>query len=366
VGPDGVIYVVAMRKNGSGTYFQRLHALDLGTGAELFGGPQDIQATFPGTGDNSQNGMVVFDPAQYKEMAALLLLNGRVYTSWSAHFDSRPYTSWIISYDEATLAQTSVINLTPNANGGSFWNSGGGLAADSDGNIYQMLANGIFDTTLNGNGFPNKGDYANAFVKLSTARSLTVADYFAMSNIASENGFDVDLGSGSALLLPDMADAQGQTRHLAVGAGKDGNIYLLNRDNMGKFNPNNNNSNAYQVSSGLPSSYCTPAYFNGYIYFGPIAFPFSNARLGTPPAFASFIYTASISSNGATNGIVWGARGKLSALDASSLNPLYDSDQAPNGRDSFGPGIKFITPTIANGKVYIGAQNVVGVFGLLP
>jgi len=387
-GANGAIYVVAMSKNGSGNYFQRLHALDLATGAELFNGPVDIHATFPGSGANSHSGNVVFDPAQYKERPGLLLLNGKIYTAWSSHCDGGPYTAWIMAYDETTLAQTSVINLTPNGSEGAFWNAGDGLAADSSGNIYQMLGNGTFDSTLNANGFPNSGDYGNAFVKLSTAgNSLSVTDYFTMSDTVNESNADTDLGSGGAMLLPDMTDSLNNTRHLAIGGGKDGHIYLADRDNMGKFNtgsPNtNSNPNLYQdLPGGAPGGIrSTPAFFNGTVYFGPTgasirAFQFSNARLNISPTShspQSYGYpgaTPSISSNGTSNAIVWATENSspavLHAYNATNLgNELYNSNQAPNGRDSsFGDGNKFITPTIANGKVYVGTQNSVGVFGL--
>ena len=259
--------------------------------------------------------------------------------------------------------------------------SGAGLAADSAGNIYPLLANGTFDTTLNQNGFPTLGDYGNAFVKLSTANGgLTVADYFTMSNTVAESNADEDFGSGGALVLPDMTDANGVTRHLAVAAGKDQALYLVDRDNMGKFNPNADN--IYQeFLSALPGGiYGMPAYFNGQLYYGPVgynllAFQFSNAKLQTPPVSSSsttFAYpgaTPSISANGTSNAIVWATENTnpavLHAYDATNLsNELYNSNQAGT-RDQFGAGNKFITPTIANGKVYVGTTNGVGVFGLL-
>jgi len=384
MGPNGVIYAVAMNWNGAGVYFQRLHALDLATGTELFGGPIDIGATFQGTGDGSIHDTIVFDPTQYKERPGLLLLNGTVYTAWSSHCDYPPYHSWIIAYDEITLAQKSIINLTANGSQGGIWNSGAGLTADDDGNIYQMLGNGTFDIILDSKGFPNLGDYGNAFVKLSAAGGLSVVDYFAMSNTVSESDDDLDLGSGGALLLPDMTDSQGVVRHLAIGAGKDENIYLVDRDDMGKFNADNDNGNAYQVlRNALPGGiWSMPAYFNGYVYFGAVggpirAFQFNNALLNTSPISQSidnFRYpgaTPSISSNGSRNGIVWVAENTdpavLHAYDATDLGiELYNSNQAPDGRDQFGTGNKFITPTIANGKVYVGTTNGVGVFGLLP
>jgi len=377
-GPNGVVYVVAMSKNGS-TYHQRLHALDLALGTELFGGPVDVQATYPGTGDNSSAGNVIFDPGQYKERAGLLLLNGTLYTGWASHCDIRPYTGWIMAYDPSSLAQTAVLNVTPNGNEGAIWSSGAGLAADSSGNIYFLDANGFFDTNLT-NGSPSQGDYGNAFIKLSTSGGkLAVADYFEMYNQASENGSDVDLGSSGAMVLPDLTSG-GQTMHLAVGAGKDGNLYVVNRDSMGKFNASNNNS-IYQELSGIFSSiFSAPAYFNNTVYFGPVgssikAFTISNAKLSTSPtahtsnSFAFPGASPSISANGTNNAILWAIENSspavLHAYDATSLSELYNSNQASGGRDQFGAGNKFMTPMIANGKVYVGTPTGVAVFGLL-
>lgn len=176
-GPNGAVYLVAMSKDSSGNYHQRLHVLDLALDAELLGGPVEIQATYPGTGDDSNGTDVVFDPAQYKERAALLLLNGAVYLGWASHCDDRPYTGWIMGYNASTLAQATVLNVTPNGNEGAIWMAGAGLAADSSGNIYFLDANGDFDSTLNASGFPSEGDFGNAFLKLSSSNGLAVADY---------------------------------------------------------------------------------------------------------------------------------------------------------------------------------------------
>ena len=380
-GPNGVIYIVAMSKDASGNYHQRIHALDLALGTELLSGPVDIQATYPGTGDSSSSGNVVFEPGQYKERAALLLLNGVIYTGWASHCDIRPYTGWIIGYSESTLAQTSVLNVTPNGNEGAIWMAGAGLAADSSGNIYFLDANGDFDTNMNASGFPGDGDYGNAFMKLSTSSGLAVADYFEMDNEASENSSDTDLGSGGMIVLPDLTNGSGQTMHLAVGAGKDSNLYLVNRDSMGKFS--SNNANIYQELAGaLPGGvWAMPAYFNNMLYYGSVgspiqAFPFTNAKLSTSATAQtanSFGYpgaTPSISANGASNGIVWAVENAspavLHAYNAANLNELYNSNQASGGRDQFGSGNKFMTPMIVNGKVFVGTPNGVAVFGLLP
>jgi hypothetical protein len=378
-GTHGVIYVVAMSKSGS-TYFQRLHALDVTTGAEMFGGPTNITASFPGAGDNSSNGNVIFDPAQYKERAALLLLNGVVYTTWASHCDIRPYNGWIMGFNQATLAQTTVLNVVPNGSEGAIWMADTGPAADGSGNIYVLDANGDFGTTLNAGGFPSNGNYGNAFLKISTAGGLAVADYFEMQNQQQENASDADLGSGGAVVLPDLTDGTGTVRHLSVGAGKDGHLYVVNRDAMGKFNAGSNN--IYQELSGVLGGgiFSMPAYFNGTLYYGAVgdaikAFKITNAILATGPASQTsntFRYpgtTPSISANGTSNAIVWAAENTtpavLHAYDASTLHELYNSNQA-GSRDQLGAGNKFITPTIVNGKVYMGTTDSVGVFGLLP
>jgi hypothetical protein len=380
-GAHGILYAVAMSKNSS-TYFQRLHAVDISTGAELESGPVTVQATYPGTGANSSGGVVVFDPKQYKDRAALLLLNGVIYTSWASHCDDSPYTAWIMGYNQTTLAQTSILNLTPNGNEGSIWQSGGGLAADPQGNIFALIANGTFDTTLDANGFPSKQDYGNGYVKVSTVGGeLKVADYFNMLNTVSESGADADLGSGGAMVLPDLNYGTAGILNLAVGAGKDGNLYVVNRNNMGKFSSTSNN--VYQeIAGAVPNGvWGVPAYFNSTVYYCDQnstlkSFSITNGKLATTPVHtgASFTYPGvlpSVSANGASNGIVWAIENigtaVLHAFAANDLTrELYNSNQAANGRDHFGGGNKFITPMIADGKVFAATSNGVAVFGLLP
>jgi len=382
-GPNGTLFVVAMSSGGA--YHQRLHALDVTTGAELLGGPTEIAATFPVPGGATRT----FDPGQYAERAALLLSHGTIYTAWTSHCDIAPYTGWIIAYAETTLAQTAAFNLAPNGTGSGFdsagpaiWMSGGGPAADGAGYIYLLTGNGAFESTLDAQGFPSLGDYGNSFVKLAGgATSMVVADYFTLFNEVAESQADEDLGSGGALLLPDLTDSGGTARHLMVGAGKDGNLYVVNRDNMGKFNATGNN--IWQQLNGVLSGgiWSTPAWYNGTLYYGPaggnlLAFAMANARLAasaTSQSVATFTYPGTapaVSASGNTNGIVWGHENSspavLHAYDASNLaHELYNSSQAANGRDQFGPGNKFITPTIADGKVFVGTQSGVAVFGLL-
>ena len=378
-GPNGAMYVVGMSKDAGGAYHQRIHALDVATGAELFGGPTEITASYPGTGANSSNGRVIFVPKQYAERQALLLLNGVIYTGWTSHCDIQPYTGWVIAYSADTLKQTSVLNLTPNGSGGAIWMSGAGMASDGSA-IYLLDANGSFDATVNAAGVQISGDYGNAFLKLGTTAGLSVADYFEASNTVQESNADEDLGSGGALLLPDLTDASGAVHHLALGAGKDSIIYVVNRDSMGKYNPVADA--IYQELAGQISGpvFSMPAYFNNTVYFGAWgdkikAFAISGARLSaapvsqSPTTFGTPGATPSVSANGSSNGIVWAAENGVTAVlhayDATNLaKELYNSNQA-GSRDQFGPGNKFITPMIANGKVYVGTSTGVAVFGLL-
>jgi outer membrane protein assembly factor BamB len=381
-GTHGTLFVVAMSKDAASNYHQRLHALDLASGAELLGGPTEISATSP----TAAGGVAMFAAGQYEERAALLLLNGTVYTSWTSHCDIAPYFGWIIGYSESTLSQSAVLNVAPNSSGGgpSIWMSGGGPAADSEGNIYLLTANGVFETTLDANGFPNQQDYGNSFLKLSTAGgSLSVADYFTMFNEVAESGADQDLGSGGEMLLPDLTDSTNTVRHLVIGAGKDGNIYVVNRDSMGKFNASGNSQIWQQVSGAVPAGiWATPAYFNGTVYYGDMgstlkAFTIANAKLAAAPQSQSSVQFAypgtapSVSANGTSNGIVWAHENSnpavLHAYDATNLaHELYNSSQASGNRDQFGAGNKFITPTVADGKVFVGTTSAVAVFGLLP
>jgi Immunoglobulin domain len=380
-GAHGILYVVAMSKDATSTYHQRLHALDLVTGAEALNGPVEIAATYP----TAAGGSTTFSPGQYEERAALLLANGTVYTSWTSHCDMAPYFGWIIAYSSSTLARTAMLNVAANSGGvgPSIWMSGGGPAADAAGNIYLLTANGAFETTLDANGFPSGRDFGNSFLKLSTAGgSLSVADYFTMYNEVAQSAADQDLGSGGEMLLPDLADSSNTVRHLVIGAGKDGNIYLVNRDSMGKFNPSGNSQIWQELSGSLTSSiFSTPAYFNRTVYYGDVgatlkAFTLSNAKLVAAPQsqtatqFAFPGTAPSVSANGAANAIVWAHENSnpavLHAYDAANLaHELYNSSQAAGNRDQFGAGNKFITPTVADGKVFVGTTAAVAVFGLL-
>jgi len=292
----------------------------------------------------------------------------------------------VIGYSESNLQQAMVLNLTPNGGQGGIWMSGDGPAADAAGSVYLMVGNGLFDTTLNANGFPTNGDFGNAFVKIGPTVPATVTDFFAPYDTTVQSEGDYDLGSGGTLLLPDILDDAGKQWHLGLGSGKTGFIYVVDRDNMGKFDPSVDN-----VRQEIPACcgpfgglygpmFSTPAYFNSTVYFGasgqPVeAFAVANAQLSVPFTMLSsnsFPYpgaTPSISANGSANGLLWavenGTTGVLHAYDASDLsNEVYNSNTNA-ARDRFAPN-KFMVPTIVNGRVYVGTPTGVAVFGALP
>jgi hypothetical protein len=372
------LYVVAFTKEVAGSsmsYVQRLHALDLATGAEKIGGPVVIRASVPGTGPGSVNGVVSFDAIKENQRPALLLDNGVVYVAWASFDDITPYHGWVIGYDAQTLQQTAVFNATPDGGEGGIWQSGGGPAADAAGNIYVVTGNGTFDA--NGGAAPND-DYGDTFLELTpTANGLTVTSYFTPFNQAVLDARDEDLGSAGPVVLPDQS---GPDAHLLIGAGKEGKIYVLNRDNLGGFDPSTDNV-VQELPQAITSAFDTPAYFNGQVYFGGVgdalkAFALADGMLSSSPTSQTstvFGYpgtTPSISADGSANGIVWvvqsGNPAVLRAYAGGDLGTeLYDSTQA-GGRDQLARSVKFEVPTVVNGKVYVGTQTGLTVFGLLP
>jgi uncharacterized protein (TIGR03437 family) len=371
---SGTLYVVTMTMEVSGgatNYAHRLHALDLTTGAERTGSPVLIQASFPGTGEKGTT--VTFIPRNYKSRPGVLLLNGVVYTSWSSHCDAGAYHGWLMGYDAKTLAQVSVYNNTPNGSQGSFWAGGAAPAVDAQGNIYLDAGNGTFDSDTGGT------DLGESFIKLSTSGGLSVIDYFTPFNQLDLNNKDLDTGSSGSLLLPDSVGSP-EHPHLLTSAGKEGRIYLLDRDNLGHFQAGSDSQIVQSLPAAVTGLFGIPAYFNGTVYFSGggdnlKAFPIANAAFGPTPSSQSATKIGglgsvpSVSANGATNGIVWitesSSGGILRAYDAGNLaSELYDSGQN-RARDALGSYVKFSSPTIANGKVYAGTQNSLAVFGLL-
>lgn len=376
---NGTLYVVAATKE-NGAYYQHLHALDVTTGAEKFGGPVLIAASLKGTGSNSSNGYISFDPFRSNQRAALLLMNGVVYISWASHgLESKfPYHGWVLGYDENTLALIQTFCVTPNGDQGGIWQSGDGLAGDTLGNIFFMSGNGTFDASKGGI------DYGMSYVKLSSTAGLTVADYFTPYNAVTESSGDLDLGSGGPLLLPYQSGAT--FPNLAVGAGKDGNLYLVNRDNMGGFNRHNNSQLVEEIPNAFAGQgvYSTPAYWQGYLYYWANfdylrVFQLTDGLIGTTPIVTSSYSLASpgatpvISADGNTNGIVWAldtsktltGPAVLHALNARTAVELYNSSQSGT-RDKAGNAVRFTIPTVANGKVYVGTETELDVYGLFP
>lgn len=371
---SGTLYVVAKTKE-HGEYFQRLHALDITTGAEKFGGPVVIQATVPGTGDGSDH--IDFDPLIEHQRSALLLSRGVVYIAWASHGDNGPYHGWILGYNATTLQQVAVFNSTPNGTLGGIWMAGGGLAADDAGNIYGVTGNGTFDIDT------PRTNFGDTLLKFATDSNgaLSVADFFTPFDQQELATDDLDLGSSGPVLLPDQP---GGSPHLLVFAGKNPKIYLVDRDNLGQFNASSDQI-VQSVTGEIPGSFGTPGYFNGRIYYHGSqeslqetlkAFDLSGGVIDPNPSSESTIAygfpgaVPSISADGASNGIVWEtqrgvtAPGVLHAYDANDVsNELYNSSQA-GARDTFGLAVKFAPPTVANGKVFVGAANRLAVFGI--
>jgi hypothetical protein len=369
------LYVVALTAGQDTHLIQRLHALDVTTGVERPGSPMVITASVPGTGDglfSSESTIVDFDPDFYKNRAGLLLLNGMVYVAWASHCDSLTYHGWIMAYDAKDLHQVAAFNSTPNAYQGAFWMGGAAPAADESGNIYAISANGIFDANTDGL------DFGDSILKLSSP-GLTVIDYFTPFNQMDLDRNDIDLGSSTAVLLPDAVGSVAH-RHLLVTAGKEGRIYLIDRDHLGHFGASDDTQIVQSLSGAIKSLFSGPAYFNHTLYFASAydtlkAFSISDAQLATSPSSQSvevFGYAGGVpvvTARGFSNGIVWvvesSAGGTLHAYDASDLsNELYNS-QMNASRDALGSSLPFTVPTIANGRVYVGNANSVVVFGLL-
>jgi hypothetical protein len=385
----GTLYVVAKSKV-NGTFYQHLHALDVGTLAEKLNGPVSIHAQVAGSGYDSSGGVVTFSPLQQNQRAALLLENGHVIISWSSHCDSDPWHGWMMSYSSSTLAQEAALNTTPNGSQGGIWMSGGGPAADASGHIYLATGNGTWNGT---------SDFSESELKLGPPANGTfpVLDYFTPYNQAHLTSIDFDLGSGGLLLLPPLSSGQ----QLFVQGTKSGTIYLVNAGNLGKYCVNlapacsGSDPNVAQEIPANPGVWGSPAYWNGNVYWAGVndnikAYSFNaggSGKLSTSPTsqspqiFAFAAPTPSISSNGQTNAILWGLDGAgddsgcgngttnclgLFAYDATNLSHLlYSSAQAANGRDSAGTAVKFQAPIIANGKVYIGTKGNVIAYGLL-
>ena len=383
-GAHGRVFLVMMETDGQGSYNYKLHALDLATGQDALT-PTVVSGSVSGQGPAT-----TFVAIKQRSRAGLLLLNGIIYVAFGAFCDPDvlPYSGWLLGYSEANLSQVAIFNDNPNGapasqylpdgSGGGIWQAGLGPAADANGYIYVATGNGPFDQTLSG-GFPANQDYGDSVLKLSTVNGLSVVDYFTPYNQQQEADTDVDLASGGVVVLPTIFDTNKKGHNLLVATGKDKNIYLLDRGNLGKFNGTQNK--IYQELDGAngDGAWSSSAYFNGSIYCAGInttlkrfQFDFSNPNkplLNPTPAaetaqtFYFPAFTPSISSHGGQDGIVWGyeyivGASRLHAYDPSSLTELYNSGNL------LGTGVKFAVPTICNGKVYLGTANSLAAFGL--
>jgi hypothetical protein len=376
---SGTLYVVAKTKESS-SYVQRLHALHITTGAEKSGSPIVIKASVPGTGDGTTT--VTFSALRENQRPGLLLSNGIVYLGFGSHGDNPTYHGWVLAYNATTLQQVMVYCSTPDTTEGGIWQSGGGLATDATGNIFFAVGNGGFDADTAGR------DYGDSIAKLSTSGS--VVDYFTPYNQAYMSSTNIELGSGGPVLLVDQTS--GPYPHLLISAGKDGTIYVVNRDNMGHYNSSGNSQipqylvNALLNSNAESGNYSSPVYFNGYVYFAAVndrlkAFQLTNGLLSTSPSSQSSVTypyrggSFAVSANGTGNGILWAMQdntygtpdsGILRAYDAGNLtSELYNTSQAGT-RDALDVANKFSIPLVANGKVFVVSHTQLIAYGLLP
>jgi hypothetical protein len=387
----GTIYVLSKSVNASTTFFQRLHALAMTTGAEKFSGPADLSASVPGTGDGGST--VSFDLQNQHQRSALALVNVNgsdvVYVSSASHEDKTPYHGWVLGYNAANVTQqVAVFNSTANSGLGGIWMAGSAPAADSSGNLFLATGNGQFDGNLSA---PPNNDFGDSVLKLDATTGLTLTDWFTPDDQLNLENQDADLGSGGVTLLPDQP--LGPHDHLLVAAGKESIVYLIDRDGMGNYRSNNNGQIVQSFSAGN-GSFGTPAFWQNNLYYagagGSLQLfefdPVMGKFITSPSSQSSHSFsfpgaTASISSQGASNGIAWAmdvsqygvpssfglGPAVLYAYDATDLTTeLWDSTQATSNRDQACDAVKFVPPTVANGKVYVSTRTEVDVYGLLP
>lgn len=365
----GTLYVTAKTKevvSGVTTYYYRLHALDITTGLEKFGGPVSI------TGKIGNLSLIILHQFQ---RPGLLLSNDTLYIGFGSNGCDLTARGWFFAYNASNLQQVAQMTTQPDQSyGSSIWQAGVGPAADSNGNVYLSTANGLFNYST---GFPDIGD--SVLQLSSSSAGFTVENYFTPYDQDYMAANDLDLGSGGVTLLPTQSGTS--TPDLLITSGKEGDIYLLNEDNLGGYNGVNNNQAVQYIPSALGEFYGSPLYWNNTVYFlahldNLKAYSLTNGMLSSTPVAQTTsklttIGLPAISANGANNGIVWlvrnvGGTPLLSAYDAVRLYLLYDTSMAVGGRDSLGIVEHYATPTIANGKVYAGTETQLVVYGLFP
>jgi hypothetical protein len=356
---SNTIYVVGKTLQNGTVVRHDLHALDLSTGAEKFGGPVQIAAT-----STSLKGKVTqFNSLHQKNRPGLVLVNGVLYMAFGSNGCNDNNTGWVLSYNPTSLQQLGSFNTSPDIGLTSIWQSGAAPAADSNGYIYAETAESTnYDVPLGGQ------SYCNSVLKLSPT-SVALSDYFTPWNVAFLNTNDYDLSSSGVLLLPDQP---GPYPHEAIATGKFGAVYVLNRDNMGMFSTNDTQIIQELSLIVVGEMMGSPAYWNGTVYFNPTASPLQSFKLSNGQLVPSVntsqkltgSHSPSVSSNGNTNGIVWLISGnQLWAFDAVSLKLLYTSGQS-GARDTLPPVPHFVTQTVANGRVYVGTKASVEAYGL--
>ena len=373
----GTLYVLARTKiahrASADEYFQHLHALAITTGVEKFGGPKLITASVPGKGAGAKNGQVAFDPLKENPRAALTLVNNAVYLTWASSCDVDPYHGWVMAYDAQTLSQKAVLNVNPDGSEAGIWLSDTGPAADGEGNLYVPTGNGTFDAASGGR------NYGDSVLKLDGA-TLTIRDYFTPHDQDRISNADSDVGSSGPTLLPDQP---GPHRHVLLQPTKDSTIYVIDRDNMGKYG--RDSDGLVQIIHMPGGGYGAMAHWNGHTFFAASDdhlrdYVVKNGHLAPGAAstteFVNPGATPSVSANGNKNAIVWAIATKtwngpdtkpavLYAFDASKLGePLYTSEQNSQ-RDRAALATRFVIPVVYNGRVYFGTRSEVEVYGLL-
>lgn len=372
------LYVAAKTlKNGSSFFY--LHAIDIASGHEKGGSPVLITATVPGKGRGSRDGTVTFDAEPQLQRPGLILVNGQVIVTFGSMCDRGPFHGWVFAYDSSDLKRTGVFLTTPDGSHGGIWQAGGSPVADPLGDLYVITGDGEFDAYDGGT------DYGDSFLRLRLIANdpIVRTDYFTPFDQHEMDVENLDLGSSEPMVLPDQL---GQHSHLLFGAGKNGSMYLVDRDDMGHFQSSSNNQIVEYIPHAFPARvHANPAYWqnstSGWVYVGCVngrlqAFPLLRGRLSqTPSSQTSTIFgypgaTPVISSNGNSDGILWAlenSTGVLHAYDATNLSTeLYSAKQAPNNRDEADHGVQFYAPMVINGKVYFATRGHLYAYGLLP
>jgi hypothetical protein len=373
------LYLVSNTKEG-GQYYQRLHRLNLATGTETAGAPQVLAANVTGSGNGSSGNVLPYIPLHQNQRPGLALVNGIVYMASGSHGDISPWHGWILGYNASTLVLASAFCSTPNSNGGGIWMSGSAPVFDSSNNLFVISSNGTYDGNT---------EFADSFLKMSTTSGLTISDWFTPDDQANMGANNIDLGQGGAVTLMDTVS--GPHPHLVIGGGKGGVLYLVNRDNMGHYNSANNSAAVQTWSLGnmIASS---GTFWQNTFYIGaansPLqayAFNTTTGLFTTSPSSqsnASVAFpglTPVISAAGTSNAIIWAVDSSKSGTNGASTGPailyafnpnnlaneFWDSTLAASNRDQAGNAVKFVVPTVANGKVYVGGAGSLTVYGLL-